>query len=513
MRKRISRKYLKNGGYTVKKVFSLVISVLILLSSFTVFSSATENLNNYEVLNYRSDFLWGQNMHTNNRGFDAPNAYSEEALHLAAQLGVKMIRYQGNYIHQDFTEADQIIGLCNKYGIKVMLCLFPQEVDEPTQDDLDFITQTTKTYAERYNGKNGRGKVDYFQLWNELEIDLQSAKYGTGATTGQSINNYYTTSVEGKMDLIEWVKNLKAASKGIREADTDAKIVINFSWVAFGCIRYYIQEGVDFDYVGWDWYAQTFDPEKAEKNFYAAMYGGTLETGNNKYDIMGLRQAIPDKDVIICESNTWVQGYAYNGGYSDENMDLESYQPFIRQMKLAYQQDWIKGFCAFKLTDSPSHSVESERHYGFISVEPGGKIIGPEPIYYEYQKRIGGTNSIEKLLKSSVDLKPYEEFKVKTQDDTDINQNVPVDQPNIKDETPEDTPIIEDIPTIENTDVVEPIIETITIKPDDIHKKTTSTITHNKIPWILIIAVGVGMLVVFAAGFATLLIIRKKRGL
>ena len=502
----------------MKRLFSLVVSIIVMMSSFTMPSTAVESPENNEVLNYRSDFLWGQNMHTNARGTDAPNEYSEETLHLAAQLGIKLMRYQANYIHEDFTEADQFIGLCNKYGIKVMLCLFPESPDEPTQEDLDLITQTTKTYAERYNGKNGRGKVDYFQLWNEKEIPLQTAKYGTGATTGQSIDNYYTISVEGKDDLVEWTKFMKAGSKGIREADTDAKIVINFSWVSFGCIRYYVQENVDFDIIGWDWYPTTFDAQKAEQEFQAAMYGGILygETASDNKNIKGVREIFPDKDVIICESNTWVKGYPSIGGYTEENMTMETYQPFISNMKLAYKQDWIKGFCAFKMTDSPSHSTsESEKHYGFISVERGGKLIGAKPIYYEYQKLIGGPRDVERLKKASINLKPYEEFKVKTQDDTDINQEVTVVIPPVIDDSTNDDLVINDTPIIEEDVSVnpEPIIETVIVKPDDIYKKTTSTITHNQTPWVLIISVGVGMLVLFGAGFATLLIIKRKKGL
>ncbi len=495
--KRINPNFLKNGGCTVKKIISLCVIVFVLCSFFTVPSTATESINESEILNYRSDFLWGQNMHTNNRGYDAPDQYSEGALHLAAQMGVKMIRYQANYIHQDFTEADQIIGLCNKYGIKVMLCLFPETEDEPTQETLDRITQTTKTYAERYNGKNGRGKVDYFQLWNEKEIPLQSAKYGTGATTGQSINNYYTTSVEGKDDLVEWTKFMKAGSKGIREADTDAKIVINFSWVAFGCIRYYVQEGVDFDIIGWDWYSSTFDTVQAEKDFYAAMYGGKI--GKDEKQISGVHEVFPDKDVIICESNTWIKGFAENGGYGAENMTLDKYEPFFNNMKMAYEQEWIKAFCAFKLTNSPSHPTPAEANYGFIDVEKGGKIIGPKPIYYEYQKMIGGPRNVERLLKTSIDLKPYDAFKVKTQDDTNVDQNEVVTPPisgdaSVDDLIPDDT-------------LDEPVI----VKPKDIYKETTKRVTRIAMPWVLVISVGVGMLVLFGAGFAVLIIIAKKK--
>ena len=163
------------------------------------------------------------------------------------------------------------------------------------------------------------------------------------------------------------------------------------------------------------------------------------------------------------------------------------------------------------MTDSPSHPTsESEKHYGFISVERGGKLIGAKPIYYEYQKLIGGPRDVERLLKSSVDLKPYEEFKVKTQDDTDINQNEPVINESINNDIAvDDTPIVEnDI----STDT-EPIVETVIVKPDDIYKKTTSTVTHSKLPWALLISVGGGMLVLFGAGFVTFLIIKKKKGL
>ena len=59
----------------------------------------------------------------------------------------------------------------------------------------------------------------------------------------------------------------------------------------------------------------------------------------------------------------------------------------------------------------------------------------------------------------------------------------------------------------------ETVVETVTVKPDDIYKKTTDTVTYNKLPWGLIISVGVGMLVLFAAGFVTFLTISKKKGL
>lgn len=486
----------------MKKILSLFFAFFLLLNSVSFFAEGTSEVG---VLNWRDDFLWGQNMH-NMVGYDSPDKYSEEQLYLAAQEGVKLIRYSGQeLVSQDFTECDRIVGLCNKYGIKVMLVIKPGGYDfqEPTQEDLDFVEKCAKIFAERYDGKDGRGKVDYFQLWNELEIKGMRAKYGATATAGDQTFDYYTISVDGYHDLVEWTKVFKAAIKGIRLAGTDAKTVINFSWTAFGCVRYYYENGVDFDYIGWDYYANTFNPDSAVETFENTLYKGWTDSYGNWHD--GLRTVIPDKDIIICESNTWIKGA---DSFESEQLTPEQYEPFLAIAKSAYNYPYVKAFCAFKLTDSPSHIDPTEKYYGFVRVEAGGKIIGPKPIYYQYQQLIGGDGSIKRLLKDSVDLKPYEVFKVKTQDDTNINQSEPVTPPT------SDSTSFENIPTVGSESIVnEPIVETVTIKPDDIYKKTISKITHNKMPWILIISVGVGMLVVFAAGFTAFLIIKKKKDL
>lgn len=490
----------------MKKIISVLFAFLICVNSFliTALPVFAQTDNTETVLDWRDDFLWGQNMHNSKRGYDSPDKYSEEALYYAAKQGVKLIRYQGQYIEDDFSETDRFIGLCNKYGIKVMLCVWPNfGVDEPTQDDLDYVTMYTKAFAERYNGKNGRAKVDYFQLWNEEEIGMMRAKYGATATSGDLTSNYFTISVEGSEDLVEWTKNYKAAVKGIREADTDAKIVINFSSRAFGCVRYYQEQGVDFDYIGWDWYAKG-TTEQAETAFYEVI-NGWKDDYDNWHD--GLRTVFPDKDLIICES-----GMDMN--YIDDIKNID-YTPFLGILDDIYSISWIKGLCAFKLTESPSHPQAAEKAHGHIDVEPGGKIIAPKQLYYDYQYLIGGDNSIEKLQKSSIDLKPYEALKVYTQDDShlEIDNNLSSDNSasngSIDGHLSNETTSSSDLSKTEET----PIIETVEIKPEDIYNKTTTTITHNKMPWILIISVGVGMLVLFGAGFATFILIKRKKGL
>ena len=553
----------------MKRILPILMSLLLLFvfcGSMPVSAeSSMPSLDDRPVLTYRSDFLWGQNIHNNRRGYDSPDEYSEEAIHYAAKMGCKIMRYQGQTLTDDFTETDRVIGLCNKYGMKVMLMINPNNVDEPTQSDLDYITEYVRTFAERYNGKNGRGKVDYFQLWNELEIDMMAAKYGTkGATDGDSTTNYYNISVEGAKDLVEWTKNYKAAIKGLKEADTDAKSVINFSWKAFGCIRYYYENGVDFDIVGWDWYATTFDTKKHYDNLWGTMHGWykdvvgvpkgtdvtisgdnviikdcpvrieekddfvvyigdtpnffTAKTVSESSNILtvsaevdtathgyhkGLHEVFPDKDIIICESNSWVQGWK---NY-DEPMPLENYEPFWLTMEMVYKEPWIKALCAFKLTQSPNHKQPHEINYGFLEVEkysnPTGKIIGPLPNYYIYQKMIGGNDNVARISKDSIDLKPYEVFKVRTAADTsasEINGNYVAKDNDF--DVDIDADALSDFDFDDNS-----------VNAQNVYKKMISTITRHRMPWILLFSVGGGMIVLFGAGFLIFMLIQRKKGL
>ena len=119
-----------------------------------------------------------------------------------------------------------------------------------------------------------------------------------------------------------------------------------------------------------------------------------------------------------------------------------------------------------------------------------------------------------------LNLKPYEVVKVTTQDDSNLK---PDETPNSNDtnlnnnlvddeiQAPIEDSIIENTTEITTPQELEPIVETVTITPDDIYNKTTSTITKNVMPWGLIIIVGVGMLVVAAAVVVAYLYFSKKK--
>ena len=316
----------------------------------------------------RSDFAWGVNgHHYAYQGY--PEEYLEEQIHLAAELGCKIYRTGGDL--QNLAWTDKMVSLCNAYGMQVMMCI------PLTLDDHEYTTLYFNTLAERYNGKDGRGKVDYFQISNEHENELLGNKWGGMQVDGTKISDYYLE------DLEKWGEGFKAAIKGIRSADTDAKSVINIAYTHYGCLEYYVQNGVDFDVIGLDWYSNMKPSIK-----------GILDDLCEKFD----------KDIIICESNI----YNEPDDLDFDNSSYEQWQPLLNYMEEAYAYPEVKGYIVYELLDEP-YLGAMEALLGLVQNGINGEIGEKKAIYYEIQKRFGG-GTRKMLTEKDLDLTPYEKL-------------------------------------------------------------------------------------------------------
>ena len=149
----------------------------------------------------REDFLWGINHHGNGIGSKSyPDKDLEERIYLIAKSGAKVIRTNAE-IEGSLTTQDQLVELCNKYGLKIIMVFGPRK-----DMGLDYIEMCCKALAERYNGKDGRGFVDYIQVWNETDAELIQAKHGSGGPAGNTNSAYYTIPVENALDLPEYTE-------------------------------------------------------------------------------------------------------------------------------------------------------------------------------------------------------------------------------------------------------------------------------------------------------------------
>ena len=369
----------------MKKSLSLFLTLIMIFSSFAISLKAEETVENETVLTERTDFSFGINMFSYSSSYSSYSSYSAESLdeqiHLIARAGCKAVRIRAHFPDADFDYQDRVVGLCNRYGLKIIMVFSPDR-----GMGLDYIEMVCKSLAERYNGKSGRGFVDYIQVWNETDVNLLRAKYGGSGPSGKEIDHYYTTPVEGLVDLPEYTEYFKAAAKGIHEAESDTKFMLNFCFTHWGTVLWYLQHGVEIDTIGWDYY-----PTKTDSAQIKALCRSAFDEYQNQvYE----QYPVP---VMICETTS--------------NLDI---------INEAYARDWIKGLVVYELLDEPNNPVESEKYYGLVNCERDGTIGDPKPIYYKLQRLWGGDNSLPRISKSEINLTPYDKFIVGTAQNTPI---------------------------------------------------------------------------------------------
>ncbi|MBO4468562.1 MAG: hypothetical protein J5766_04615, partial [Clostridia bacterium] len=279
----------------MKRFFSLILSLLIgvnccLLPALPVSVSAEEPESYIPEpisLMTRSDFGFGIITHPKNYAA-YPEIYLEQQIHAVARAGCKWIRFGGGIPDDgDWTYLDTAVGLCNKYGLKIIMVLQPA-----ISFGLDYITLSCQTMAYRYNGKDGRGFVDCFQIWNEVDSELMRDKYGGSAPDGVSEDCYFTIPVDGAKDLPEYLEYYTAAEKGIHSKDCSSKFMVNFASTHCGMVTYFLKHGLKIDLVGWDLYATRKDREDSAQNF-CSIYDTVEEKLYDPYKV----------PVILCEIN------------------------------------------------------------------------------------------------------------------------------------------------------------------------------------------------------------------
>ena len=481
----------------MRQILSFILAVVLILNfsfvsgSFnTTLVAEADNAVSYipEVvdLTSREDFSIGVNIHRSSYAA-YPEVYLEQQIHAVARMGSKWIRF-GGYVPDDgdWTYLDTVVGLCNKYGLKIIMNIYPS-----LTINSEYITLFCETFAKRYNGKDGRGYVDIFQVLNEVDLDLLKAKWGGSSPSGELETQYFTIPVDGAADLPEYLEYFKAAEKGIHSKESKSKFMINFSARHCGMISYFLRNGLKLDVVGWDLYTnKPYDREASAKEMTEA-YDLVEETIYERYNV----------PVILCETNV------YMGTLNEAdrlNHNLENYQTLLDNLYLAYNRPWIKAAVLYELLDEPERGVgKPEGSYGLIANPSGGIGVTDtkyeKPIYVEMQRLIGGNRNLKMIKRSKVDLKPYEKLVVDTADDSNINggQN-----------TGSDTL---DIPSFEwdteGTDdggiVDQGVFNTV--------KNILEKITIYEMPWLMLILCGAGMLLLAGGAVTTYVIVSKKK--
>ena len=272
------------------KILAVIIALATVITSSIVITKAEENKwPNDPDLSYRQDFDWGAVMHAPQWGPAYNLSNLETQLHQLAEMGSRLLRIDAT---GNVGALDKTVKLCNTYGIKVMIIVYipGRTFDPDVEVDLEEIEIHFRTYAKRYDGTNGCGKVDYIQLDNEMDVSIMGWTNMNGQ--GKNISDYPRLSLE------KITAQVKAAQQGIRNGNPNVKIIINMAYVHYGILKFFQQEGVEWDVTGHDWYSDMFnignegkyDPTNRDLNFH--------NSGKELYELF-------NKPIIICETNQW----------------------------------------------------------------------------------------------------------------------------------------------------------------------------------------------------------------
>ncbi|MBO4732884.1 MAG: glycosyl hydrolase 53 family protein [Clostridia bacterium] len=476
-------------------VFALVLAVLSF--SLPVFATPLSEVKHVtlgeEVQKYNTDTAFGVNIHgVDNSSYRVENL--EEQVALIARLGVKLVRL--GHLEADLEYSDKLMSLFRKYGIKVMLVHSASIKTDP--DELEALAETLTMLLTRYNGENGRGYIDYVQIGNETDIGLHEAK---NKGYGKDPDDYFTEPVLEDPTI----PNLTTAKvffdtlfAAARKANKNVKTCINFCHYNYGMLRWFKEKGVDFDVVGWDWY-----------------YNSTTATPESTAQLCDeLHYYFPDKELIVCETN--IDMRLYNDKFRNGTHDREDphvWDGLLAILDVMVEKGYFKYITVYELLDE-YHASAQEAFYGLVNTDSVGSLGQPHPIYYDLQKRFGGNEDLRKISVSELDLSGYAALKVKTANDSGI-----VIDKYTENETSALTPDNDsfNIVSNDNSDISDDLLPDLDVDDEsklDLSnegsiKKIVKTIVTKKLPWVLVVCVGIGILV--ASGVGLFIYIKKAK--
>lgn len=326
-----------------------------------------------------TNLLFGMNVH--HGGYQAyPSADLEKNIDACKEMGLDIVRFNqscgvGNVAAIE--EVKRVADLCHARGMKLMHC-----VDNNFwNNDLTLEELEMAMYEHyRYLSSMLRDKVDYYQLFNEMDVACMN---------GQIVNIFLPGKdgkEKGEYDCVRWdkaVAAVKGALRGMMTGYPEGKTCINFGWWHTALIYELYDQGCRWDITGLDWYEDC----EAVSSVEALMNDVSAH--------------IPDCDFMICETNFWMN---LHGRYSEEqkaalknaetrDANQAKWVPEFVDKLIKINNPKLKAVIFYELMDEPAFeehhgSYHGESHFGFISCDRNGQNRKEKPVFYSLQKKI-----------------------------------------------------------------------------------------------------------------------------
>ena len=363
----------------------IIIVVLVLFVAIFAGVYAGRKLKTNKTKTAKNDFVYGVQCgaFTLNKQFESYNSENTaQKIAKLKELGVNTVRANFEMSINDPFSITPYEDLNDRY----ITALTDNKFDVLLVIDPNIpATIGTASYEKEgyaigsYVAKRYKGKIKYYQLANEVSgsvVKPSDPKF-TGETFKDSFGLEYSTQ---RYEAVKgWVTGM---SKAIREQDPNAQIVLSGHWVLYEVVDRLIKDGVDFDILGWAWYAN--DGNDVTKR----------ETPDGKGSInLGQELSKFGKKLWIIESNL------ADGTYPKEDQtqsQLEEDQAAFIQTFLPHVADsgYFSGYFFFTLFDDPvagEVATDREAHWGLVEVKKVGdenKVIRNKPGFEAYKRAI-----------------------------------------------------------------------------------------------------------------------------
>lgn len=232
-------------------------------------------------------------------------------------------------------------------------------VEHPFQDFFQEASYESGYEWGKKVGSSYAGKVDYYQLANEVS--------GTIIESGNGLKKE-----DYNQEKYEILKNyLVGLREGIYESDPNAKFIVSAHWICLAVIDMLIEDGLEFDVIGWNWYSEMGDN----------LSNKPIDEGE-PLDIPGLlgRYGKP----------FWIVELNQSGG----DMEGEEKQAnfFERILENSYKSGDISGIFVYRFADTIcTEGDQPTSHLGIIKdrtsdkTKSGCNISDPKDAYYVLQ--------------------------------------------------------------------------------------------------------------------------------
>lgn len=267
---------------------------------------------------------------------------------------------------------DDFISRVSSSGLDILLVIDPDVPSTIGKVNYEKSGYDLASYAAR----RYKGKVKYYQIVNEVSGTIVKPEKYDGATFEGENGIHY--SVERYRATLGWIKGM---SRGIRENDPGAKILLSGHWILYDIFGKLIQDGADFDLIGWAYYSPDGDdPTRREFN-------------NGDYMNLAEKLARYGKPLWIVEANS-DHGSYFDGTKTPAQGEKEQAAYIKTLAENVCNSGYFRGFIFFTLTDNPTADEagnEQDAHMGLVEVKKEGnknKITREKPAFSAYRKII-----------------------------------------------------------------------------------------------------------------------------